>query len=264
MTRIVWNNVGERYYETGVDRGVLYVGTAVGVPWNGLVSITENPVGGEAKEYYQDGIKYYSIIASEEFGATIEAYTYPEAFSACDGTAPVRNGLYASQQQRVPFGLSYRTLIGNDVKGDRMAYKIHLVYGALAAPSSKTRATQGENVEPSAFSWDVTTTPVPVVGLRPTAHFEIDSRKVPASLLTLIERLLYGGLNSEPRMPLAQDLYNLFNEFVPAISQPEAPPVVEPDPAIDGATAGAFQPTNTYDGGSPSSTHDTTIDGGTS
>lgn len=263
MTRIAWDVIGERYYETGVDRGVLYVGTAAGVPWNGLISITENPVGGEAKEYYQDGVKYYSITASEEFGASIEAYTYPEAFAACDGTKLVRNGLYAGQQNRVPFGLSYRSMIGNDIKGDRLAYKIHVVYGAVAAPSSKARTTQGENVEPTAFTWEITTSPKPVLGLRPTAHFEIDSRKVPSALLTLVERLLYGGLNAEPRLPTPQELYDLFNNYVPDIPQPEdTPPTTDPITSLDGAKPGTTA-ANTYDGGSPSSTHDTTIDGGT-
>lgn len=262
MARVQWHSVGERRYELGVDRGVLYIGSAAGQPWNGLVSVVESPQGGDPKVYYIDGVKYLNISASEEFGATIDAFTYPPQFAACDGTAHIRNGLFAGQQPRVPFNFSYRTKIGNDVAGTKHGYKIHLVYNAQAAPSSKTRTTIGETVEASPFSWEVTTSPPPLTGYKPTSHFEIDSTKTPSGLLTVIEDILYGNGTTEPRMPSVQELVNLFNTYT-GIEPETAPPVVpETDVLHDGGTLDSTY-VQTYDGEGPSSVITNTIDGGT-
>lgn len=176
MTRLDWGATGERYYEVGVDKGVLYLGTDPGVPWNGLISVVEAPTGGEAKPYYLDGIKYLNKTTPEEFGATVEAYTYPEEFTQCDGSAYVGNGLYASQQNRRSFGLAYRTKVGNDVAGTEYAFKVHIIYDAMVSPSERTYSTITDDPEPFNFSWAVTTRPVVTeLGLRPTSHFVIDS-----------------------------------------------------------------------------------------
>ena len=217
MSRLVWSAVGERYYEVGVDHGVLYVDNAEGVPWVGLISIAESPTGGEAKPYYFDGIKYLNISASEEFEATIEAFYYPPEFAPCDGTSSVMHGLFATQQPRKAFSLSYRTKIGNDTEGSAHAYKIHLVYNALAAPSERENKSLSDSAEASAFSWALTTLPPSLTGRKPTAHFVIDSRYVPKGLMAYIEDILYGTDAMGARLPSAQELVDLFSSQGPLI-----------------------------------------------
>lgn len=215
MTAITWDEIGERLYETGVDHGVLYPqandGTyAGGVPWNGLVTVNERPTGGESNPQYADNIKYLNLVSMEEFEATIEAFTYPDEFAVCDGTAEPADGVYLGQQSRRGFGFSYRTLIGNDVDGTDYGYKLHLVYGAMAEPSEKSRETVNDTPEATTFSWDVTTTPVPVLGYKPTAHISIDSTKVPEELLHELEGMLYGA-SGEPTLPLPDVVISLLS-----------------------------------------------------
>lgn len=198
MSRIVWDAEGERFYETGVRQGVLYPKTgtngayAAGVAWNGLTAVNERPTGAEANAIYADDIKYLNLISKEEFEATVEAYTYPDEFAVCDGTAEIASGVTIGQQSRKPFGLSYRTAIGNDVDGDDAGYYIHIIYGATAAPSEKAYATMNESPEAITFSWELKTVPITVTGQKPTASIKIDSRKVSSAALGLIEAALYG------------------------------------------------------------------------
>jgi len=210
MSRLTWSTVGERVYETGVDRGVLYVANQAGVAWTGLTSVEEAPTGGDAKPYYLDGIKFLNIAAAEEFEATINAFSSPPEFGLCDGISSVQNGLFATQQPRKAFGLSYRTLIGNDVSGAGYAYKIHLVYNALSAPSSRSNNTMGSSTEPSAFSWQISTLPPAITGYKPTAHFVIDSRSTSVPILTRIENVLYGTETVAPRLPTPNELITLY------------------------------------------------------
>ena len=209
MTRMTWSDPGTRFFETGVDRGVLYVNN-VAVVWNGLVSISESPTGGEAKAYYQDGVKYLNVATSEEFAATLDAFSSPKEFAPCDGTGSIAKGLFATQQPRRAFSLSYRTLVGNDLEAQNHGYKIHLVYNALAAPASRTYSTTSDTTEPSTLSWSLTTLPPSLTGLKPTAHFVIDSRETPRMLLAAIEDMLYGTDGTDPRMPLVSELIELF------------------------------------------------------
>lgn len=211
MPRLNWSAVGERFYEAGVDRGVLYVGELAGVPWPGLVSVSESPRGGEARPFYIDGFKYANVAASEEFEATISAFQSPPEFATCDGVSSVHNGLFATQQPRKSFGLSYRTKLGNDTEGVDFAYKIHLVYNALAAPSGRTNSTVGQQLQPSTLSWSITTLSPAVSGLRPTAHFVIDSRNTPEALLADVEDILYGSEVSSARLPSVAELLDMFN-----------------------------------------------------
>lgn len=219
MSRISWNAPGERFFETGVDRGVLYVDLNAGVPWTGLISVSESPSGGEARPYYQDGIKYLNLSSKEEFEATINAFTAPKEFAPCDGVSALQNGLFATQQPRKAFSLSYRTMIGNDVDGQEHGYKIHLVYNALAGPSERSNNTLGDNVDPNSLSWQITTLPPSLSGLKPTAHFVIDSRYTPAGLLKAIEDILYGSDAADPRMPLASELVTMFQSEGPVIQR---------------------------------------------
>ena len=211
MSRIVWDKTGERYYETGVKMGVLYpiqeggVYTK-GVAWNGLISVTESPSGAEATALYADDIKYVNLLSNEEFGATIEAYTYPDEFAECDGSGTLAEGVLLGQQKRKVFGLCYRTTIGNDVDGNDHGYKLHLVYGCLAAPSEKAYSTINDNPDAITFSWEVTTTPVNVTGFKPTSQITIDSTKVAKEKMTAIEALLYGSEEKEPSLPLPDEL----------------------------------------------------------
>lgn len=214
MTAIVWGNVGDRYFETGVDRGVLFPKTGDGVPWNGLISVSESPTGGEPRPYYLDGFKYLNLATAEEFAATIDAFSAPPEFDRCDGTASIHNGLFITQQPRESFGLSYRTLIGNDVDGTDLGYKINLVYNALAAPSSRNNGTLNDSPTPITFSWGITTAPPPIVGFKPSAHFVIDSRKTPKSVLSLIESVLYGNSTANARLPEVAELMELFEQFL--------------------------------------------------
>ena len=214
MSKLVWDKTGERYYETGVKQGVLYPqgedgAYTKGVAWNGLTAVTESPSGAEANPLYADDIKYLNLISAEEFGATIEAYTYPDEFAECDGSAEIAPGVSIGQQKRKAFGLSYRTSLGNDVDGADHGYKLHLVYGAIAAPSEKAYATINDSPEAITFSWEVTTTPVAVEGFKPTAHLEINSTKVDAAKLKALEAILYGSESEEAKLPLPDEVAEL-------------------------------------------------------
>lgn len=213
MSKIVWDKIGERIYETGVDHGVLYVqdSPSGGVPWNGLINVSENPTGAEANPQYADNIKYLNLVAPEEFEASIEAFTYPDEFSECDGSVEVVNGLMVSQQNRKTFGLSYRTAVGSDTAGLNYGYKLHLVYGALAAPTDKSYATQSESPEAITFSWDITTTPVPVEGFKPTACLIIESWTADSACLKDLEKVLYGSdePDAKPRLPLPDEVLQI-------------------------------------------------------
>nr|DAE23998.1 MAG TPA: tail tube protein [Siphoviridae sp. ctoiA13] len=214
MARLAWDEAGKKFYETGVDRGVLYTqatnGTyEKGVAWNGLTTITESPSGAEANPIYADNIKYLSLMSAEELGATIEAYTYPVEFEKCDGSATIANGVNIGQQDRCSFGLAYRTLLGNDINKNNHGYKIHLLYGAMASPSEKGYASVNDSPEAITFSWEVTTTPVNVQGHKPTALVTIDSTKIPADKLKQLEDILYGKDSVEPRLPLPDEIITL-------------------------------------------------------
>ena len=227
MSAIIWDKVGEREYETGVDHGVLYIPDEngvydAGVAWNGLVSVTESPSGAEASPQYADNIKYLNLVSAEEFGATIEAFTYPEEFGQCDGTASPVEGVQLGQQGRSTFGLSYRTKIGNDTVGQDYGYKIHLIYGALAAPSEKAYQTINDSPEALTFSWAVTTSPVGVDGFKPTAQITINSTKVSAVALGQLEQLLYGSAGVDPQLPAPEDVLALFSGTVTTVN-PAAP-----------------------------------------
>lgn len=214
MSKLVWDQSGERFYETGVKNGVLYIPTSgvysKGVAWNGLTAVTESPSGAEATALYADDIKYLSLMSAEEFGATIEAYTYPEEFAECDGSASLATGVSIGQQARKTFGLSYKTTIGNDVDGNEHGYKLHLIYGCLAAPSEKAYATINDSPEAITFSWEVTTTPVNVTGHKPTACITIDSTKADPTKLAALEAKLYGSESDEPSLPLPDEIAEMF------------------------------------------------------
>lgn len=214
MAKMVWDQTGSRYYETGVKNGALYIqdpsGTYnKGVPWNGLTAVTESPSGAEATALYADDIKYLNLMSNEDFGGTIEAYTYPDEFAACDGSADLADGVTIGQQKRSTFGLCYRTTVGNDVEGNDHGYKLHLVYGALAAPSERAYATINDSPEAITFSWEFSTTPVNVTGHKPTAHLEIDSKKADPTKLAALEAILYGSDEVEPRLPLPDEIKTL-------------------------------------------------------
>ena len=211
MAKLVWDESGKRLYETGVEKGVLYVQGENGqyengVAWNGLTAVTESPSGAEPTALYADDIKYLELFSAEEFGATIEAYTYPAEFEACDGSASLGEGVTIGQQDRKAFGLCYRTIVGNDVKGNENGYKLHLIYGAKAKPSEKAYATVNDSPEAVTFSWEVTTTPVNVAGFKPTASVTIDSTKVTPEKLKLIEDKLYGTASEEATLPLPDEI----------------------------------------------------------
>lgn len=211
MSKLVWDQTGERLYETGVKQGVLYPisteGTyPKGVAWNGLTTVTESPSGAEATALYADDIKYLNLISTEELGGTIEAYTYPDEFAECDGSAALTAGVYIGQQARKTFGLCYRTTLGNDVENNAHGYKLHLIYGALASPSEKSYATINDSPEAITFSWEFSTTPVNVTGFKPTASIVIDSTKVNAEKLTALEKILYGDGETEARLPLPDEV----------------------------------------------------------
>lgn len=217
MSKLVWDKTGERRYETGVKNGVLFPqesnGTyGNGVAWNGLTAVTESPSGAEATALYADDIKYLNLMSVEEFGATIEAYTYPDEFAECDGSASLTAGVTIGQQPRKAFGMAYRTTIGNDVALNKLGYKIHLIYGALAAPSERAYASINDSPEAITFSWEISTTPVEVAGFEPTAHLEIDSTKVNKEKLAAFEAILYGSESEEPRLPLPDEVATLLGE----------------------------------------------------
>lgn len=222
MSRITWDDTSKRLYETGVKMGVLYPiqsdgAYTKGVAWNGLTAVTESPSGAEATALYADDIKYLNLMSNEEFGATIEAYTYPDEFAECDGSAALAKGVMIGQQKRKTFGLCYRTTLGNDVEGNDYGYKLHLVYGCLAAPSEKAYSTINDSPEAITFSWEVSTTPVAVTGFKPTSQITIDSTKVNSEKLASLENILYGtnangDTGAEPRLPLPNEVATLMGE----------------------------------------------------
>ena len=211
MAKIVWDESGKRTYETGVRKGVLYLqdtqgAYTKGVAWNGLTAVTESPSGAEPTALYADDIKYLELFSAEEFGATIEAYTYPAEFEKCDGSASLGTGVTIGQQDRATFGLCYRTVLGNDVKGSEFGYKLHLIYGAKAKPSEKGYQTINDSPEAITFSWEISTTPVNVAGFKPTACVTIDSTKIDPEKLAQIETLLYGDTSAEAKLPLPDEI----------------------------------------------------------
>ena len=219
MSKIIWDETGKRLYETGVKQGVLYPQTGgsypKGVAWNGLTAVTESPSGAEASPQYADDIKYLNLVSAEEFGATIEAFTYPDEFGVCDGSAEIQPGVIVGQQNRKLFGLSYRTTLGNDTEGTDHGYKLHMVYGALAAPSEKGYTTINDSPEAMALSWEVTTTPVAVAGFKPTASLIIDSTKVDPAKLAALELILYGNTGVDARLPLPDEVAAIFANAAP-------------------------------------------------
>ena len=217
--KLSWDKSGERFYETGVKNGVLYVQNAgaypKGVAWNGLTAVTESPSGAEATPLYADDIKYLELTSEEEFGGTIEAYTYPDEFAECDGSAELATGVKISQQKRKAFGLVYKTTLGNDEEGNDHGYKLHLVYGCKAAPSEKAYATINDSPEAITFSWEFTTTPVAVTGHKPTAHIEIDSTKADPTCLAALEAKLFGTETDDPKLPLPDEVKTLMTPAGP-------------------------------------------------
>lgn len=217
MAKLVWDQSGKRFYETGVKMGVLYVqdesgAYPKGVAWNGLTAVNETPSGAEATPLYADDIKYLNLRSAEDFGATIEAYTYPEEFEKCDGSAELAPGVKIGQQARNAFGLCYRTVVGNDIAGNDFGYKLHIIYGATAAPSEKSYSTINDSPEAITFSWEVNCTPVEIDGFKPTASLIIDSTKVDAEKLAALEAKLYGGESSEAMLPLPSEIAQMFAE----------------------------------------------------
>lgn len=248
MTKLAWDKTGERFYETGVDRGVLYIPNVSGVydhgyAWNGLTTLTESPSGADSNPQYADNIKYLNLLSVEEFGGTIEAFTYPDQFAQCDGTATPQAGVTMGQQSRKTFGLSYRTKVGNDVAGNDYGYKIHLVYNALAAPSEKAFATVNDSPAAMAFSWGFTTTPIDVgviggMTYKPTASMVVDSTKVDATALAALEDALYGTVGVDPRLPTPAEVIAFFSgtvtEVVPTAPTYDAGTDIITIPAVTG------------------------------
>ena len=216
MAKLVWDQTGERFYETGVDHGVLYpqdnLGTySNGVAWNGLTSVSESPSGAEPTDLYADNIKYISIRSAETFGATVEAYTYPDEFAVLDGSAELAEGIIIGQQPRKAFGLCYRTRIGNDIQFENYGYKLHLLYGCSVSPSEKSYQTINDSPEAITFSWEMTTVPVNVTGFKPTATIILDSTKLGTAKMTAIEDVLYGTSEADPRLPLPDEVLSIIN-----------------------------------------------------
>lgn len=214
MSKLVWHEEGQKFYETGVKKGVLYVKNGAtydkGVVWNGLTAVTESPSGAEASPFYADDTKYLNLMSAEEFGGTIEAYTYPNEFKACNGEADLAEGVSIGQQTRKTFGFCYRTILGNDTDGEGYGYKLHIVYGAQASVSEKAYNTVNDSPEPITFSWEFTTTPVEVEGFKPTSIITIDSTKVDETALKALEAKLYGSESEEPTLPLPAEIKTIF------------------------------------------------------
>ena len=218
MAKLEWDKTGERLYDTGVDRGVLYVMDqagvyGAGVAWNGLTTVTESPSGAESNKQYADNMVYLNLLSAEDFGGTIEALTFPNEFGVCDGSADIAAGVSASQQPRRVFGFSYRTKIGNDINSE-LGYKIHLVYQALAAPSEQEHATINDSPEPLTFSWEFSTTPVPVTGFKPTSHLTINSTKTTTAKMASLEDLLYGTASVAAKLPTPAEVITLMGPVV--------------------------------------------------
>lgn len=223
MAKLVWDQVGKRFYETGVDHGVLYIPNAAGayvtgVSWNGLTAVTEAPSGAEASPQYADNIKYLNLISAEEFGGTIEAFTYPDEFGQCDGTVLPSPGVLLGQQGRKLFGLAYRTQVGNDVDGVDYGYKLHMIWGAQASPSEKAYGTINDSPEAITFSWEITTSPVSVLGYKPTAVMTVESKKVTAPKLLILEDILFGTVGDAPRLPLPDEVITIFTTGVTVVN----------------------------------------------
>lgn len=244
MTALSWDQVGERFYETGVDHGVLYIPNSAGayvdgVAWNGLTNITESPSGAEPNAQYADNIKYLNLYSAEEFGATLEAFTYPPEFNQFDGLATPTPGVMIGQQSRKVFGLSYRTKIGNDLEADDYGYKLHLVYGCQASPSEKAYSTINDSPEPITFSWEIATTPVAVPGYKPTSIITIDSTVVDADALATLEDFLYGTVSTDPSLPLPAAVMALFAGTITVVT-PTQPAFDDVDeitiPSVAGVT----------------------------
>lgn len=217
MSKIVWDETGKRLYETGVKNGVLYLlsGSGAydkGVAWNGLTSVTESPSGAEATDLYADDTKYLSLMSAETFGATVEAYTYPDEFAECDGTAEITPGITIGQQARKTFGLCYRTAIGNDIDGSDHGYKLHFIYGCKATPSDKGYSSINDSPEAITFSWTINTTPVTVEGFKPTASLVVDSTKVASEKLAALEAVIYGSESTNARLPLPSEVAELVGQ----------------------------------------------------
>lgn len=217
MAKLVWDQTGQKTYETGVKNGVLYVQSSeglypAGVAWNGLTAVTESPSGAEQTALWADDSKYLSLTSAEEFGATIEAYTYPDEFAQCDGSAELAEGVFIGQQSRKSFGLAYKTTLGNDVKQNEYGYKLHLIYGALAAPSERAYATINDSPEAITLSWELSTTPVAVAGHKPTACITIDSTKADPTKLAALEAILFGSEETEARLPLPDEVAELMKK----------------------------------------------------
>jgi hypothetical protein len=210
MAKIIWGAIGARGFEVGADRGVLYPPSGIGVPWNGLISVDESPTGGEPKPYYLDGIKYLQVASAEEFDASIKAFSAPTEFDICDGTAALYAGLFITQQPRKQFGFAYRTLIGNDVDGSDHGYKIHIVYNALAKPTSRNNQSIGASTEPIDLSWDISTVPPTITGVKPSAHIVISSLTASSAHLIAVENILYGTDTVAPRQPTIAELITIF------------------------------------------------------
>lgn len=248
MARLAWAAFGNRFFEAGVDRGVLYVAGQSGVAWSGLTGVSEAPAGATTKPYYIDGVKYLNRTTRDEYEATITAYTYPDEFEQCDGSASVGNGLFARNQRRTPFGFSYRTKLGNDIDGEDHAYKIHIVYDALAEPTTRRHQTHSDSQALIEFMWKVSTKQSVVRGFAPTSYFVIDSRETPGWLLQYIEDILYGTAQAAPRLPSAGELVTIFTTLV-------------------SHNYDAGQPLDIsyffYDAGGPTSVNTDTLDGGT-
>ena len=215
---LVWDQTGEKFYETGVKNGVLYVqhtdgSYPKGVAWNGLTAVTESPSGAEKTPLYADDTKYLNLMSAEEFGATIEAYTYPDEFAQCDGSAEIAEGVTIGQQARKTFGMAYKTTLGNDVSNNDYGYKLHIIYGALASPSEKGYSTINDSPEAITFSWEVTTTPVNVTGKKPTASLVIDSTKANPEKLAALEKILFGSAEANARLPLPDEIATLMKNL---------------------------------------------------
>lgn len=210
MTKLTWGDFGQRFYESGADRGVLYIPGLTPVAWNGLTAVNEAPTGGDAKPYYYDGFKYLNLSSSEEYEATIEAFSSPPEFARCDGTGTIHAGLFITQQPRKSFSFCYRTLIGNDIDALEHGYKLHLVYNALAGPSARSNKTLSNSVEPLVSSWGITTLPPAMTGFKPSAHVVIDSRQTSDAMLRQIEDLLYGTDTTLPSLPTPEELAVMF------------------------------------------------------
>jgi len=215
MPKLIWNAPGKRGYETGIDRGVLYLSGQPGVPWNGITGVTDKPLGGDAASVYYDGQKVGNQAGATEYSATLEAFMYPDEFAVCDGSALI-NGLAMDNQERVPFGLSYRTKLGNDLNGQDAGYKVHLIYNALAKPSERAYSTQDSSAKALTFSWDLSTTPVTVQGRRATAHLSVDSTKTDPYLMAAFEELIYGNSSAAgiPTLPTMDQVVALFTTWV--------------------------------------------------